>query len=314
MTSDVVVLWGLRNDGPLDRVYRHLQLAEVPVLVVDQQDVFGCTLDLAVADRVGGMLRTPHFSLDIDRVGALYVRPYDLRQSGILDDCDPAGEESRQAARFEESMYAWAEIAACRVISRPSAAGSNNSKPYQMALIRQCGFRVPDTILTTDPRQARDYFRDRKRVIYKSISSQRSIVAELTDQDDHRFDDVKWCPTQFQEYVEGVDHRVHVLGERLFVSRIRSDSADYRYDGDTRIETVELPDDVADKCLALSKSLGLAFSGIDLRLSPDGSWTCFEVNPSPGYTYFENAEQQPISAALAKYLAQSLQGAACLAA
>jgi hypothetical protein len=39
----------------------------------------------------------------------------------------------------------------------------------------------------------------------------------------------------------------------------------------------------------------LAFSGIDLRRSDDGTWFCFEVNPSPGFPYFERSGSQRIA-------------------
>ena len=47
----------------------------------------------------------------------------------------------------------------------------------------------------------------------------------------------------------------------------------------------------------------LDFAGIDLRITPDGETYCFEVNPSPAYSAFEEATGQPISLALARYLA-----------
>jgi D-alanine-D-alanine ligase-like ATP-grasp enzyme len=34
----------------------------------------------------------------------------------------------------------------------------------------------------------------------------------------------------------------------------------------------------------------------------DGRWYCFEVNPSPGFSYFENLTGQPIAKAIATYL------------
>jgi hypothetical protein len=41
---------------------------------------------------------------------------------------------------------------------------------------------------------------------------------------------------------------------------------------------------------------------IDLRIGPDGEVTCFEVNPSPGYSYYEANTGQPIASSLARYL------------
>jgi glutathione synthase/RimK-type ligase-like ATP-grasp enzyme len=57
--------------------------------------------------------------------------------------------------------------------------------------------------------------------------------------------------------------------------------------------------------------MDLVLAGIDLRLTPDGRWFCFEVNPSPAFNYYQSATGQPIAAALTRLL---MQGTAPLAA
>jgi glutathione synthase/RimK-type ligase-like ATP-grasp enzyme len=48
----------------------------------------------------------------------------------------------------------------------------------------------------------------------------------------------------------------------------------------------------------------LPFAGIDLRRrGGDGAWVCFEVNPSPGFSFYESRTGQPIARAVARYLA-----------
>ena len=49
-------------------------------------------------------------------------------------------------------------------------------------------------------------------------------------------------------------------------------------------------------------SLGLVLSGIDLRRTPDGEYYCFEINPSPGFIFYERMTGQPISEAVAHLL------------
>jgi D-alanine-D-alanine ligase-like ATP-grasp enzyme len=49
--------------------------------------------------------------------------------------------------------------------------------------------------------------------------------------------------------------------------------------------------------------LGLLVAGIDMRCCADGRWVCFEVNPSPGFSFYEAATGQPIAAAIADLLA-----------
>jgi D-alanine-D-alanine ligase-like ATP-grasp enzyme len=85
-----------------------------------------------------------------------------------------------------------------------------------------------------------------------------------------------------------------------------SDGADYRYaerDNKQRMmRAVELELDLQARCLNLANGLGLSLSGIDLRRTPAGAYYCFEVNTSPGFTFFENHTGQRIGDALADLL------------
>ena len=150
-------------------------------------------------------------------------------------------------------------------------------------------------------------------MIFKSVSYQRSIVRRMTPRDVDRLSQVRRTPTQFQEYVPGIDVRVHVVGDELFATEVLSTATDYRYAARDRqtvhMRDVQVPDEVADRCRSLARSLDLTLAGIDLRRTPDGRWFCFEANPSPGFTYFQAASGQPIGDALVSVL---LRGASPL--
>ena len=106
---------------------------------------------------------------------------------------------------------------------------SNNSKPYQLALLRAAGFDVPATLVTTDPDAVLDFWKRHERLVYKSTSGERSIVSRLSDRHRGYLDEVSHCPTQFQEHIEGCDYRVHVVDDEVFACRIESTANDYRY-------------------------------------------------------------------------------------
>jgi len=203
---------------------------------------------------------------------------------------------------FEDILWSWAEVAEARVLNRPSAMASNDSKPYQSRIIRDCGFSVPETVLSTTPESVRQFCRKHGEVVYKSISGIRSIVGRLNSVKMGNLEDIMWCPTQFQEWVEGIDFRVHVVGRRIFASMITSSDNDYRY-GSAQVDETELPADVANRCLRLCDLLNLELAGIDLRRTPEGQWCCFEVNPSPAFSGFQDATGQPIGAEIARLLA-----------
>ncbi|HZL03445.1 MAG TPA: hypothetical protein VFC48_10010, partial [Cellulomonas sp.] len=118
---------------------------------------------------------------------------------------------------------------------------------------------------------------------------------------------VRLLPTQFQALVPGTDVRVHVVGREVFATEIGSGAVDYRYAGrdglTAALAATTLPDDVADRCVRLAATLELPLAGIDLRRTPAGDWVCFEVNPMPGYSFYESHTGQPIAAALVRHLA-----------
>jgi glutathione synthase/RimK-type ligase-like ATP-grasp enzyme len=236
-----------------------------------------------------------------------YLRPMDDQRLPEVAG-EPADSPLRARARtFHDLLAQWAEVTEATVVNRYSAMGSNFSKPFQAQLLAAHGFDVPATLVTTVPEEV-VAFRDRHgELIYKSISGERSIVRLLTDDDLARLDRIAWCPVQFQEYVPGRDIRVHVVGQRTFATEIVSNGVDYRYDaGDeqdgTRLRETAIPAAIAERCVSLTRGLGLEFTGIDLREAPDGRYVCFEVNPSPAFSYYEAHTGQPIADAVAHHL------------
>jgi glutathione synthase/RimK-type ligase-like ATP-grasp enzyme len=184
--------------------------------------------------------------------------------------------------------------------------GSNFSKPYQLQLIRKQGFAIPPTLVTNDPDAARAFRAKHKHVIYKSISSIRSVVRIFGEDDFDRIEHILWCPTQFQAHIKGLNVRVHTIGSMAYGSAIISDAIDYRYayrDGHSlRMRAIDLPCAVAERCVRLAMSMNLAFAGIDLIVPSWDQLYCLEVNPSPAFAFYERETDQPIARAVAAYL------------
>jgi glutathione synthase/RimK-type ligase-like ATP-grasp enzyme len=184
----------------------------------------------------------------------------------------------------------------------------NNSKPYQLAMIAGFGFNIPDTLVTTDETEVKRFIGHHGSVVYKSVSGVRSIVSRLDQGQFALLVDVANCPTQFQEYIPGMDVRVHVAGEKVLATQIASQASDYRYAGRSgaslSMASIDFPEDIARQCRRMAGDMGLFFAGIDLRVTPDGAWFCLEVNPSPGFTFYEAGTGQPIAAAVAELLVQ----------
>jgi len=258
----------------------------------DSWDIAWSTERGVMADRLRIGDRTIHLS-DIDSVY--------LRALGSHAASTP------RERMIVTSLWEFVESLPVLVVNRRQASHTNMSKPYQLRLIAQYGFQVPRTLVTMVPEEARMFYDDcQGRVIYKSISAERSIVRPLTPADLPRLEQIRYCPVQLQETIPGADLRIHTVGDRLFATEVLSDGVDYRYaereNKQRTMRAVELEPGLQTRCLNMAKGLGLSLSGIDLRRTPDGVYYCFEVNTSPGFTFFENYTGQRIGDALADLL------------
>jgi glutathione synthase/RimK-type ligase-like ATP-grasp enzyme len=257
----------------------------------------GADLSWSTSDgRTSGKMRVGGRTIDVSEIEAVYMRSFGY--SSVPD-------EERRA--LVTALLEWADSLPALVVNRRRAVHTNMSKPYQQRLIAHNSFAVPKTLITMLPEAARAFYHEcGERVIYKSISAERSIVKRLTTDDMPKLEQVRNCPVQLQELVPGIDVRVHTVGDRVFASEIVADGLDYRYvsrEGGTRtIRAVELPMEIQARCVKLASSLDLALSGIDLRRTPDGEYYCFEVNTSPAFVFYENHTGQRIGDALADLL------------
>lgn len=289
--TPLVLIWGLSGDLPTMALLRELATRDVAHVFLDQQNLHYAELRLG-ADHRAGRLEILGQSFELEAIRSVFARP------------------QLPAKPLDRQLYAWTEMTGARVVNRPSAAASNDSKPWQAEQIREHGFRVPPTLMTTTPEAAREFIATHREVIYKAAGRSRSCVTRVRSLDQAMIDAITHCPTQFQAYVPGVDWRVHVIGEELHACRIRCEDDDYRIAGEqgrpVSLEAARLPLEIADRCRVLSQALNLPLAGIDLRHDDDDVWHCFEVNPSPAFTFFEQATGQPLTAALAQFLIDPL--------
>lgn len=303
----MILLGGIPSESPLAFLANALEERGADYRIFNQRQSSDCAIDLDIDSRgVTGELRFDGERFSLGEISGVYVRFMDDRLLPELDGEPDNSPLRRRTRALHDAIYRWIEVAEGKVVNRSDPQGSNGSKPYQAQLIARYGLRVPETLITNDPEAVLAFREAHGAIIYKSISSVRSIVKQLDDEDVTRLETIRWCPVQFQALVPGTDVRVHVIDQDVHATEIISDAVDYRYarrtGGSTALRATKLRDDLAERCVALTAGLGLAFAGIDLRIGPDGEATCFEVNPSPGYSYYEANAGQPIAASLARYL------------
>lgn len=235
--------------------------------------------------------------------------------------------EAEEFARMERSSLLDGALLSldCYWVSHPSAIRVASHKLRQLTLATICGFEVPETCVTMDPERAREFYfglRSRgKRAAAKLVSKgppvattperQYSVYTVLLEDDDLRRDSaISTCPAIYQEYIEKrFELRVTVVGNKVFACEIHSQAAEStrvdwrRYDLDhTPHVPCKLEPGLSERCLALTRELGLAFAAIDLVVRPDGHVVFLELNPNGQWGWIEELTGLPIASAIADLL------------
>ena len=302
----MVLICGVAGDGPIELVADALEQMDTPFMILSPRRMEDLSFYYEIVNGYAeGEIACGGKSALLSEITGVYYRMVDF---SVTPEYKHLPTNSMQYQQFRNNLEAvnhWINIADCKVLNQAEPMKSNSSKLYQMLLIKRTGLRIPDSFITNNTDSLQRHQSECGALIYKSCSGVRSIVSELKW--DQSISLIENCPTLFQKKLEGTNYRVHVVGEKIFATKITSTAIDYRYAAKenkrTKLENVNLPLEIAQKCILLSKYLNLPLAGIDLMHTTNSDqWYCFEVNPSPGFSYYENYTGQPIADAIAEYL------------
>ena len=198
-------------------------------------------------------------------------------------------------------------------VNHPMRDEEASRKVWQLKVAEELGFRIPRTCITSDPLVARAFIDEQtpERTIYKAFAGSDAAWREtrlLKRSETELLESVRFAPVIFQEYIRGTDLRLTIVGDEIFPAAIHVAPSGYQVDfrmtmDEARIEAVALPDDLSNRLRSFMRRLGLVYGAIDVRLTPEGDYVFFEINPSGQWLFIEQATGQPITGAVAGVLA-----------
>jgi glutathione synthase/RimK-type ligase-like ATP-grasp enzyme len=301
------------DDTHAHAVIQALAERRVDVELLDLSD-FPTQLALSMAFEDGAhrftLNRANGARLDLSSVGAVWWRrPQPFRLPASLTDSTHRRFAWSEATTAFQGLY---QAMDAFWVNDPRRDAAAHHKPWQLAVAQQTGLTVPATLMTNDPEEARDFWRQNEgRVIYKCFLSLPEAWREtrrLRAEEEALSEAVRTTPVIFQRYVEAVaDVRVTMIGEEIFAAQTDVRKAEYpldfRMNPEARFEKHTLPGKVQEALCSLMQRLGLEYGAIDLRLTPEGEYIFLEINPAGQFLWIELATGQKIAAALAAHLA-----------
>ena len=255
-------------------------------------------------------LETVRGTVDLSRVGVGWWR----RVRAFAIDPAVVNPQERLFAESETSQAVNGLLDAlpCRWVNPREADTAAHHKPYQWAIAQEVGLRLPRTLVTNRPEAAREFIHSvgLGKTIFKAFLASIEAWREtrLVEADDlEKLELVKYAPVIFQEYIEGVDLRITVIGDRIFAAEIDARKTSYPVDmrmvvGESLVQAVTLPDQICEQLLRFQRKLGLVYGAIDMRRTAEGEYLFFEVNPAGQWHFVEQRTGLPIAQAMADHL------------
>ena len=250
--------------------------------------------------------------VDADRlVGVYFRRPTFLR-------------EASQAGRRPEKQFQRAQWAAflrslmvfdgARWVNHPTRTYEAEHKMIQLRTAHDVGFDIPATYCLNSEHLLRNRIKGPlvaikglDTVLVRTDTAEVFGYTNLLSRDELEDAELKGTPLIAQRALtDKLDLRVTVLEDRWWCASVTEGgtgiAGDWRLrKADVAFSDFALPKSVGERCVELTRRLGLAFGAIDLALSDD-RFFFLEVNPTGEWAWLQEEVQFPIAAALADLL------------
>lgn len=258
---------------------------------------------------------TLNASFDLRSIDAVWVRrPGDPAQN-MAHGGDITDFIQKECQRFAEDF--WALVDCPWIPSRPAQLAAADLRISQLLAAAAVGLSTPATLATTAVSDFVSFYQRNGGAVISKLAAQMLDYSRwmrytdpITPTDLIGVSSVAYAPILLQELIsKSTELRITVVGSKVFTAEIsaqkshRSQTDWRRYDySQTEYRKYELPDDVSDACVNLTKRLGLSFSAIDMIVTEDSRYIFIELNPTGQWYWIEELTGLPISDALCDLL------------
>jgi ATP-grasp ribosomal peptide maturase len=313
-----VLILAEKIDATADRVVSELTGRGVPLLRVDTAD-FPDRIAIEAqlrGDRWCGVLRTRKRHAVLEELRSVWYRA--TPRFGWPPEM--SSEEREHAER--EARFGLGGVLGdlhARWVNHPAAEADAGVKPRQLTAAAAAGFRVPETLVTTSPRQVRDFAKRHPHIVIKPLGANvlheggvRKVAHThlLSSRELADLSGLSITTHLLQQWVECKDHEVRLtaVGTSLFAASILAGSPDsvidWRADYDSlTYRVIEVPASIAAAVDRYLQHFRLSFAAFDFAVDTDGTWWFLEANPGGQYGWIEQHTGLPISETIAELLA-----------
>ena len=295
----MIVAIGIDVDDTFSRFVARAMDADVPLRVVNLRAAVEGDWRFDVPARAPATLHQGGEPVEIRPDDAFFCRLIDLASH------QPDEVAGRRWTALIGGLRAWLDGVPGRVANRSHVGTHNGSKPLHETVLRELGFRVPESLTSCDADELRRFVRDGPTVS-KPVCGVRADTAAATEADLEDFQPESG-PVHLQRFVPGDDARIHVIGDRIVAQRAPAGAVDYRREGGLgEMKVFDPPAALRDRLVEGTRALGLELAGWDFKIEDSNTYWCLEANPMPGFSPYDHFCDGAISLALLRHLGAEL--------
>lgn len=296
-----------------ENVVRHLKRANYKSIIYEADKVVVGAKTLAIVfNKKQISLKYDGLTVDGRAVGAAWFRKAEYFNLNLHDKAKQFHLEV-EARELQRGIFD--TLPEGRWLNAPSKIERGGNKLTQLRLAQGVGFNIPTTVVANSWEEVRNtlppllIMKTCHGQLYEDNKSKNVSTTVLSDNNLNELRHTKPFPGIFQSYMpKAREWRVTVVGEQVFpaavytAARAKDDYRKWQFSDNVKFRKERLPDEVADKCTALLKKMGLAFGAFDLVEDEHGKITFLEVNPNGQFMWLEESLGLPISQAIASKL------------
>lgn len=265
-------------------------------LIPDEQILYGETKNF-------------QFKIDSSLKSIFFRAPIFLRNNPVSDNSVDIDFSRYQWASFVRSLIIFEDVL---WVNHPQSTYNAEIKPYQLYKAKKMGFKIPKTVITNCTNQKK--FSDENNLAMKTLEpmmlnieqKDAFIHTNIIENDDLINANISTAPVILQKaLIPKVDIRVTVVDYFVFAVSIKKNdkgiNTDWRFEEDVHYEQIDLPTNIKEKCIELTKKLGLKFGGIDLVFY-DNDYYFIEINPTGEWAWLMYHTDLKIDKKIAKLL------------
>lgn len=206
------------------------------------------------------------------------------------------------------------------ILNNPSAVWAAEHKLYQLAVAKQLGLRIPESITGNVPSEAMSFFEKHKpNVIAKPVRTgyledangpKAIYTSRVENSHMSQINRLAVSPVTFQNLInKQSDIRVTIIGQKVYCAEILSQtdqdaSIDWRRTSNPELphKHHKLPEALQQQLLQFMQRLNLEYGAIDLVLDDAGTYYFLEVNPGGQWLWLDRILDLGITQCIADWL------------